>query len=973
MRTNNLYTSRIERHFVVVLLTFLQLWTGGCSDELAQTDLTANGDYPAVGSEVAFAVAWPSAATTRAVGDLPASYQKINQIEGLEITMKGEGDDAYTATASYNVTESGWNVVEQNAPLRWQDNVKAYSFTAKFGVDNLATEQTEENWARQDLLKGYGAVPTFSSESGTYTIASQAEFKTSKLWYTANKTWRGEEATSEECRTIPIFLQHQRAWITIILKAGEGVARQDLDPGTAKQHIAARCLSYKEGEDPQQITPKQGTAKVSYEKDANGEAETDRPTVQYDAIVEPHDFTQSPNDDKVFTISLSGQTFLFFASNDEEYNNSPSRYNLQAGKHLTITATLSRESRKVMMTAYLEDWEEEVNSFVCDDFGGNGSPVVIYNQNDLYNFLTGDKNKAGNVGIINVQGNVLHLDDYWDPRTLELKSTLNLGGCTITSSKSLLNKVASTGSVAGGTIALTANVESAVALTNDGTLERLTVIPHAEGVIATRAGLAVNNHGLITKCTSSLPVRGTGDTQTYIGGIAAESWSKGSEKAYIQECTVTAKVDIAENATNLYGAGIVGLAGGVVSNNTYEYGVTMHQLQKIMGTEVALRNIIHTQKTGDATLVAQGNSWPTTTSNEIAGQNANPLRFDYTIDCEKELKELVEASSSNNAKEKRIRISNDFEVKGDTWGFTEKSDNLTHDQAKNLLFTLEGNGKTITLVKGEMSYTVEKKETNGSTTSTTSEEKTVTAAPMLFCNITGTVQNLTIHLKEDLGGWSNGTATDVAAPLAYSLAGGTLNNVKVTAEEGAVVKAAGAAGLVVWAYNNAQFIQCSSKAKVELQVDKDEYDKTGYRYAGGLVSQVDNAKFERCSYSGSISCSYTSESGHLFFIGGLVGCVEIKTADGQDVEGDQKAQLILTDSYSRFQPESELSTKYIVGSVLGRSYCIVSNQPTHGVVSDQCQGNWWIQTTDAVGGKTPDYSTDEKILGKRNAVDPAEE
>ena len=167
MRTNNLYTSRIERHFVVVLLTFLQLWTGGCSDELAQTDLTANGDYPAVGSEVAFAVAWPSAATTRAVGDLPASYQQINQIEGLEITMKGEGDDAYTATASYNVTESGWNVVEQNAPLRWQDNVKAYSFTAKFGVDNLATEQTEENWARQDLLKGYGAVPTFSSESGT--------------------------------------------------------------------------------------------------------------------------------------------------------------------------------------------------------------------------------------------------------------------------------------------------------------------------------------------------------------------------------------------------------------------------------------------------------------------------------------------------------------------------------------------------------------------------------------------------------------------------------------------------------------------------------------------------------------------------------------------------------------------------------------------------------------------------------------
>ena len=171
-------------------IALLLLLVAGCSDEVEQLADVADGDAPAVGSEVAFALAWPAstASATRALGTLPNGYSAITELNGLEITMKN--GSTYSASANYDVAAGVCSVAEGAVPLRWQDNVNTYSFTAQWGDTDLATTQTEENWAKQDLLKGYGAVPTDAGE-GVYTIAEAEESKTSKEWYQANRTWRG--------------------------------------------------------------------------------------------------------------------------------------------------------------------------------------------------------------------------------------------------------------------------------------------------------------------------------------------------------------------------------------------------------------------------------------------------------------------------------------------------------------------------------------------------------------------------------------------------------------------------------------------------------------------------------------------------------------------------------------------------------------------------------------------------------------
>ena len=87
-------------------------------------------------------------------------------------------------------------------------------------------------------------------------------------------------------------------------------------------------------------------------------------STRYDAIVEPYDYSVKPEDDRIAKVSLSGQNYSFYAGNDVASN--AASYNLEAGKHLTITVTLSRDSRKVMMSAYIEDWTEDVTTTICD-------------------------------------------------------------------------------------------------------------------------------------------------------------------------------------------------------------------------------------------------------------------------------------------------------------------------------------------------------------------------------------------------------------------------------------------------------------------------------------------------------------------------------------------------------------------------------------------------------------------------------
>ena len=957
-------------------IALLLLLVAGCSDEVEQLADGADGDAPAVGSEVAFALAWPAstASATRALGTLPNGYSAITELNGLEITMKN--GSTYSASANYDVAAGVCSVAEGAVPLRWQDNVNTYSFTAQWGDTDLATTQTEENWAKQDLLKGYGAVPTDAGE-GVYTIAEAEESKTSKEWYQANRTWRGVGATAAECRTIPLFLKHQRAWLTVILKAGEGVKRSDLDPATASLLIKTVCFSY--GSPITEITPKQGEITVGYETDANGDAEPNRSTVKYDAIVEPHDFNDAPNDDKVFTVTVSGQTFLFFASNDKDYNATNqetkeachSKYNLEAGKHLTITATLSRDSRKVMITAYLEDWDEEVNSFVCDDFGGNGSPVVISSKKTLLEFLQGDKNKAGNVAIVGVQELDLTKEEEgvergWNPEGLVLKSTLNLGGSTIILPNRLLESISSTGSVVGGRIEVTSPVDAAICKYNKGTISKLNVVPKNETVVATRAGIAITNHSIISSCSSSLSVLGSGtlESQTYIGGIAAESLTTVEHQAVIEDCVVYGCVDIAQDAQNIYGAGIVGSASGIVSNNTYEFGVTLNQTTRQDGSNnLLLKNIIHT-KSGE-TLEASGNRWPTTTLNPDAGANVYPPTYEAVISNQEELRLIVdEHSSTYNQYGKKYRIACDFEVNTTTYGSATKSDDFAETAPYNVRFTLDGNGKCLTLKAGALEYTIQNGE-GGETT------ETLTTAPMLFSNITGKVENLNIHLMHDIKGVPDGQSTDVAAPLAYSVTkddaqpeAGQVTNVHVTAENDVKVAAAGPSGLVVWGYKGALLTSCSSAVNVELSLTTALGDGD-MRYAGGLLSQADDVTLDRCHFDGRVSCPVNPK--RTFFLGGLVGGVDVKMIEGVKTESNEMPHLTLTDCYSRFQPES---TSCTVGSVLGRSYYPSGETKTHGVVSSACQGNWWYDGTTAVGAKNDDYKTDEKVLGKRNSVQP---
>lgn len=962
---------RLFFYYIVLIGAMLT----ACSDRLSELEQPEEA-YPQPGSEVAFSALCASSAVTKADGTLPEGYEKLKERQ-LTVTMiDNVGNEVDKAT--YQLDEVGaFSVAAASTPLYWPDNVKPYGFMVQAGVETLNAVQTAENWSEQDLLTGYAAVPNEG------TLPDAAEKKTSKGWYAANKAWLGESATSQQCRTIPLFLKHERVWVTVILKAGEGVRREDLNPETAATKISAFCYSYASGADnPVAITPRQGSEKVNYEAQGSYPAENDRPTVRYDAIIEPHDFTAKPNDDKLLAVSVANQNFSFYASNDKIYteNNTDwkSLYNLTAGKHLTLTATLSRDSRKILISAFIEDWEEEVNAFVCDDFGGNGSPEVIKDRESLLAFLKGDKNKAGNVGIIAVSS--LDLTTDWNPTGLTLHSTLNLGGSTLKlSSASLLEGISSTGSLVGGTLSVSGKVTAAVCQTNQGTIDRVHVIPETSTASATRAGVVVSNHGLIISCSSALDVTGQNSSDgspTYIGGIAAESWSEGNEKAYIQDCVMTGCVDVAENATTVYGGGIVGKASGVVQNNSYEFGVTLQQVEKTFSSENLLRNIIHTQNTeSDALLTATNNRWPTNTSNTVAGENIYPDPYDQMIRNQEELAILVEANSNYNVAGKKYALSTDFEVDAGSWGFATKSDVLNNTQQYNLLCTLDGNDKTITLKTGSVSYDYTKSEQQ--------HTGQITTVPMLFSNITGTILNLHIHLAGSLQSLPTGDATDVAAPLAYALAGGTLKNITVTAERGVTVQGAAASGLVVWAYDNpnvtegnreARMIQCRSKVSVVWKATSQEYTD-GSRYAGGLVSQAAQLVMDRCGFSGTITGNYqgTLQGDQKVILGGLVGGVGLKRLDGQSATESDSPKLLLTDCYSRWQPGDELSG-YIHGSILGSAYTVISNKDTHGVDSEACQGNWWVETTKPVGQwLTAQYPTAEKVIGKRNSVEPADE
>ena len=555
----------------------------------------------------------------------------------------------------------------------WPDNVNAYGFKATAGTDAVASDQTTDaKLLLQDKLLGYGFEPLWSGDAPVDNIEG-LNYRTCVDWKAANVS-----------RSV-----HQRSKITIILKEGEGMNHEDLALSTAGTNIDATIYSYSGGE----------TTEVKPYAIAVNEGRS----TQYSAIVEPYDYKTNP--DKVIArISVSGQPFTFSVGNETAGNDN--NYNLTAGKHLVITATLARgNAQKVLLTAQVVPWTEvSIDATVGDD-GQIGSITSIDSRTALLTFLSGDDNKAGN--IANITADIdLESGEAWTSQPLNC--TMKLNNHTISTTHPVFTTIGALGKVEGGTISVSgdATVDAAVATTNLGTIKEVTVRRSSTGK-ASQGGLVVTNSGTISNCTSYLPVHGTSGV---VGGIAKESvYSTIGSMPVIENCTVDARVD---GETISYGGGIVGWAVGRVSDNAFNYGITLSQ------NATNFKNIVYAKYDNDHQLRAYYNSWPTTAANTIGNHSSNNSNtmaaaniFDATIDSQTELERLL--NNENNIPGRKYRVSDNFTVSASTWGGTNGEAAYTK---------LNGNYKTITTnIKGN-----------------------------LFTNINTVIENLTITYKKEL-------------------------------------------------------------------------------------------------------------------------------------------------------------------------------------------------------------------------------
>ena len=834
-------------------------------------------------------------------------YSPVNHDYSFAVTMwkrNAENDSTLSGTSTYkpmqttdigSSTISGYDgtlkLAEGATALYWQDNVNKWGFTAEANNNTLASDQsTQEKWLAMDHLKGHSYLPVWDDDKGTGTDLDTPMYMTSKEWYKANQkalSQSGSMASStEDYKKIPLYMKHQRAWITVILKAGEGVTREALAFDKSAENIRMAINSYTMTESNYNIQavsqPWASEYFINYEKDANGEAASKVSTTRYDAIVEPHNYGGERKDEDVIAkINLSNQNFSFYASNDTRYyvnstekekQEADAAYNLEAGKHLTITVTLSRESRKILITAWIEDWTEVVTSTICDDYGQNGDPIVITKREELIAFLKDPKkNTQGSVAII--QPLEIDLDPSKDlawSSDYTLSATLNLAGSTLKTSHRLFKSMTSSANLVNGKVMIkdgTENLQCAIALGNDGTIERVNVVTSGEDsqVKASLAGLVGINRGTIYQCSSTLPVYGTeafnvniSETQyslNFVGGIAAASATTAKTlMSVIDGCTVNASVNGSEGIGG--GGGIVGYALGRVTNNTFEYGITVKQdhtkFKNIVGAVAEL------SATEDKKLRAYGNAWPTLATNDFSAvavvnpNNYPGTKFNAVIDCQDEL-DYVMGSTTYNVEDKNYRISKSFTVSSDNWTHGTVSDDAASQD--NVKFNLDGNDKTITLTG-----TKTVKTTNG-TNSSEGDVTTYTTAPMLFNYVLGEIKDLTLYLEKSIVAQPSVSeegkynATDAIAPLAYAVYGtkAKLSNIRVKAHKGSdgkndvYVQAATPAGLVVWAFADASITNCKVQVPVKMWLPSTAGEQAKH-YAGGIVACAAKASITESVY-----------------------------------------------------------------------------------------------------------------------------
>lgn len=1024
---------------LIYILSFVACVTS-CQDDLLPKE-TVCSEFE-IGEEVMFAtnVTAPKPSTRALNKTLLQDYHTIADDYELTIQMLkkdeagavGQGvyvpESTTEGTVTTYDTDGTLKPKSGESPLLWHSNTTKYAFEASAGTPSIEADQsTLENLLKQDRLHGYAFSP-FEPENGEPADRLDApNYHTNKEWYQLNKAWHdaeGQMLASDDYKKIPLFLQHERAWVTVILKAGKGVKRETVaalynkKDKTYNPNVSANIFSYTEGQtDPFAVSgPLKGSAKVHYDEDVNGGA-VDSLNIKFDAIVEPHDYYANAKDDKIAAINLSDLHFSFYASNDVRFSSADpvkiaemqEAYNLTAGKHLTIEATLST-NRIVFITAWIEDWTEVVTSTICDDYGQNGDPTVIKCRQNLIDFLKSDDlNRAGNVAIIaateldldsitSAEGVTPVVVDGWSTyNNVTLNATLNLAGASLKSSARLFKEIGSTGNLLQGSVVMN-NSEpllSAIAETNDGSIDGINLLKGSNNTAVTRAGFVEMNHGNILNCSSAIPVRaGNETTVTYIGGIAAQSIAPNSSSVpTIDHCTMYAAV---KGGSNVKGGGIVGLGEGRLTYNTFDYGITLLQSPE------NFKNIIHTKDTsGDLnTLTVSNNAWPTLAENTDAGSNVSSAKYNNVLDCQEELDALL--TDTYNKIDYRYRLSNDFTVMAESWIYAKANEDITSQTGHcngNLYCELDGNGKTITLdTDGTTKVSIPTSFDDEGLGTAYNEVETV---HMLFTNITGYVHDMTLELKKPLiadpvkNSENKYNSTEAIAALAYSVrqpetlgnAGtggdyGVVRNVKVKMAEDVYVQGATSAGLVVWAHHGGVIDNCQVKGSVlSWAPNTSNLTTEATRYIGGVVACASKATINNCAYyhyTGTPTLSIVEGSGKMqTYYGGILGGTVVK-----DISGSREdPQVSMVDCASWYQANFEdtepgLEDKRRHGAILGFSRYTKDAINYVGTVTEgdkMCQGNWWQADMAGVAqnGLMNGYTV-ETTIGRRNAVTPTQ-
>lgn len=816
------YIYRLSRLLFAASFT-LQLT--GCNDDM----VVADDDQ-----RVLFTTSLPGQMTTRSAKDdyqtQMGAYKAVSEAYEFTVGMYQAGsligESLYHPVAG---DESGTLVCKSGeTPLYWPSTTVPYGFMATAGTDVLEQDQTTQaKWLLQDRLEGYGYIRKWDGDDETGAPIDNLDdlnYRTAKQWRSLNME-TGLAVNDADYKKVPLYVQHKRALITVILKAGEGVSRKSLAYDVADNDLSTRIYSYTmEGgvAVAKEIKPLVSEALIDYEADKNGAAQDAVSTTRFDAIVEPYDYSAHALEDLMARITLSGQHYSFYAANDymfdDALHSNSASYNLEAGKHLTVVVTLSRDSRKILMSAYIEDWTDDVTTTICDDYGNAGEPIRIKTRQEMIDFLSSDsKNKAGNVALVT---NDIDLGD-WNP-DYDLYCTLNLGGCTLLSNGRLLRDMDDAASLQNGTLQIGATVDAAVALRNRGTIEGIRVTAK-DGVpaMATVAGVAIDNMGSISGCRSSLKVSGT--AAGYVGGIAATSLSSDIKTALIDGCTVTNRVSGGE-----FGGGIVGLANGYVTGNTFSYGITLLQDKTTHKNIVGVKDDTHS-------FTAQDNAWPTSDDNyDLTNLTGTDEQYWGIIDSGDELRASV--GVAYNVEGRRYRLAQDITVSATTG---------------DVSYDLDGNGMT------------------------------VTTGAMIFNSVTGCIHDLNVYVEDNLIAIPQAAATDAMAPLAFEVYGdqSELRNIRVRMAQDKYIQAANPAGLVVWAWGGATVSGCEVKADIRAWVDPSITQ--GRKFAGGIVSTVSRATVTQCMFH-SIESTLTGNESPIIYYGGIVGGIEKKNGSNDE-------------------------------------------------------------------------------------------